>query len=118
MVRPPHLPPIGDEEAKRKWKMMNRPSISTLFFPKKRKENLTNNYMPIYNPHTRNKQRTHNKQYTHNNRPTYNNDYQELGSIIKYILLAVIILTLIFLFWWILLPIAIILVIYKFIKKN
>ena len=39
MVRPPHLPPIGDEEAKRKWKLMNRPSIARLHLgPKKRKK--------------------------------------------------------------------------------
>ena len=28
MVRTPHLPLIGNEEAKRKWKLINRPSIS------------------------------------------------------------------------------------------
>ena len=50
MVRPPHLPPIGNEEAKRKWKMMNRPSISTLFFPKKSVNN--NHVMPTFNTRT------------------------------------------------------------------
>lgn len=114
MVRPPHLPPIGNEEAKRKWKQMNRPSISRLFFPKKRKENLTNNYMPIYNPHTYNKQRTHNKQHSYND----NNDYQKSGSIIKYIVLTVIIITLLVFFWWILIPIGVILGIYLLTKKS
>ena len=57
MVRPPHLPPIGDEEAKRKWKMMNRPSISRQFFgPKKRTVNQENYYMPVSNPNTYNNQ--------------------------------------------------------------
>jgi len=37
MVRPPHLPPICGEEAKRKWELMNRPSISRTFGSKKRK---------------------------------------------------------------------------------
>ncbi len=40
MVRPPHLPPIGNEEAKRKWNLMNRPSIARLHLgSKKRKRN-------------------------------------------------------------------------------
>ena len=75
--------------------------------------------MPIYNPRTHNNQRTHKR--TYNNQRTYNhnnNDYQELGSIIKYIVLTVIILTLLILFWWILIPLAIILAIYMFTKKN
>ena len=113
MVRPPHLPPIGDEEAKRKWDLMNRPSIIRLHFgPRKGIEN-RNNYMPAYKPST------YNNQQISKNPRTYNHEYdayQELGSIIKYVLLAVIVLGLIIVFWWILIPIAIIYAIYKITK--
>ena len=112
MVRPPHLPPIGDEEAKRKWKMMNRPSISRQFFgPKKRTINQENYYIPVSNPHTYNNQHRNSNRRTYNNQN--NNDYQGFGSIIMYIFLAIIAIALLLVFWWILMPIAIIYVIYK-----
>ena len=113
MVRPPHSPPIGDEEAKRKWNLMNKPSIIRLHFgPRKGIEN-RNNYMPVYNLNTYNNRRKS------KNRGTYypdHEDYRDLSSIIKYIVLAVIVLGLIIVFWWILIPIAIIFAIYKIIK--
>ena len=113
MVRPPHLPPIGDEEAKRKWDLMNRPSIMRLHFgPRKGREN-KNNYTPVYNLNTYNNRRES------KNRGIYypdHDDYRELSSIVKYIVLAVIGLALIIVFWWILIPIAIIFAIYKIIK--
>lgn len=98
MVRPPHLPPIGgDEEAKRKWRLMNRPSITRLHVgPNKGRVNPKNGFMPTYNKRTYNNQRSFSNQRTPNNHN--NNDYQELGSIITFIVLAVIILTLIIVF--------------------
>ena len=63
-----------------------------------------NNYMPLYIQHTNNNRLT--------NKNQNNNDYRELGPIIKYILLAVIILTLLIVSWWILIPIGVILGIY------
>jgi len=117
MVRPPHLPPIGDEEAKRKWRLMNRPSISQQHLHPKRSVNTNNNCMPIYdNSHTNNKQSTNSNRRSTNNHN--NNDYQELGPIIIYIVLAVIILTLLIFLWWIIIPIAIIAAIYMITKKN
>ena len=110
MVRPPHLPPIDDEEAKRKWEIMNRPSIMRLYFgPRKGREN-KNSYMPVYNLNAYNNRRTSKNQGIYN--PDHDN-YQELSSIIKYTVLAVIVLALIIVFWWILIPIAIIFAIYK-----
>ena len=113
MVRQPHLPPIGDEEAKRKWELMNKPSIMRLHFGLIKGRENKNSYMPVYNLNAYNNRRTS------KNRGIYNpdhDDYQELSSIIKYIVLAIIILTVIIVFWWILIPIAIIFAIYKIIK--
>ena len=113
MVRPPHLSPICDEKAKRKWDLINRPSIMRLHFePRKGREN-KNNYTPVYNLNTYNNRRTSKNPRTYN---LDHDDYQELSSIIKYLVLTVIGLALIIFFWWILIPIAIIFAIYKIIK--
>jgi hypothetical protein len=115
MVRPPHLPPIGNEEAKRKWELMNRPSIMRLHFGPRKDVKINHNYMPVYNLNSYNNRRTLKNQGICN--PDHE-DYQELSSIIKYIILAVIVLTLIIVFWWILIPITIIFAIYKIIKVS
>ena len=108
MVRPPHLPPIDDEEAKRKWEIMNRPSIIRLYFGPKKEEKIKI-VICLHNLNAYNNRRTSKNQGIYN--PDHDN-YQELSSIIKYTVLAVV-LALIIVFWWILIPIAIIFAIYK-----
>ena len=66
---------------------------------KSRRVNPNNNNMPVYNP----KNKT---------------EYSELGSVIGYLVLAVIALTLLVFFWWILIPIGVILGIYLLTKKS
>ena len=66
---------------------------------KRRNIKPNNNYMPVYNP----KNKT---------------EYSGLGSGIVYILFAIIALTLLIFFWWILIPIGVILGIYLLTKKS
>ena len=87
MFRRSHLPPINDIKAKRKLKLMNRPSTIRLHLGQRKETEYKNNYIPVYNTHTYNKWRTS------ENRGTFNpdhDDYLELGSIIKYIALSII----------------------------